>query len=121
MPGEYHARNNANCVNSYLKDQWDLAEAMTTLRDLANEEDREGESLFHTWRVRSAVKHAKRMDGVLATSIRRGRTRCWLRRISTWTCCRGRRSLVLFRPLLSIGPFPGAILLALGLSGSPPH
>ncbi len=33
--------------------------------------NREGESLFRPWRVRSPVKHARRIDGVLATSIRR--------------------------------------------------
>ena len=33
--------------------------------------NREGESLFRPWRVRSPVRHARRIDGVLATSIRR--------------------------------------------------
>ena len=33
--------------------------------------NREGESLFRPWRVRSPVSHARRIDGVLATSIRR--------------------------------------------------
>ena len=33
--------------------------------------NREGESLFQPWRVRSPVRHARRIDGVLATSIRR--------------------------------------------------
>ena len=33
--------------------------------------NREGESLFYPWRVRSPIKHARRIDGVLATSIRR--------------------------------------------------
>ena len=31
----------------------------------------EGESLFRPWKVRSPIKHARRIDGVLATSIQR--------------------------------------------------
>ncbi len=31
----------------------------------------EGESLFYPWKVRNPRKHARRIDGVLATSIRR--------------------------------------------------
>ena len=34
----------------------------------------EGESLFRPWKVRSPRKHAKRIDGILSTSIRRLRS-----------------------------------------------
>ena len=33
-----------------------------------------GESLWYPWRVRSPLRHTKRIDGILATSIRRLRS-----------------------------------------------
>jgi len=42
-----------------------------TIYKMERQLNAEGESLFRPWKVRNPRKHARRIDGVLATSIRR--------------------------------------------------